>query len=232
MLKCLSCNFISNNYRFCEGCGRKLDFSFDKKSTELNEDSSRFLEESILAVESIFYTENVQSHQLEIGHTSLDLTSIAKDTGIYIIEGMQWQNINPEIKNRCFFSDILLTLTLSLLFVSGTFAVVPFSAVTFFKLWVSGFIFVSFILWVIFPFLTGATVFSILTLKAGLFKDNTDLLKGNLGSLFFLFLFVQLYIFLPFLLLEVIMSVKNKGYVPLAMKIAGVDFLMRVGGDY
>jgi len=199
MMKCGHCYKINNNYRYCEGCGRELVAVTVEKYEPLPEGSTKFLEEAVFAVESIFFPENVTSRQLDISSTALNLNEIVKDAGIYIIDEMQWQDIGDSEKKRCFFSDVFLTFVLSLIFVSIATAVSAFSFLTFFKLWISGFIFVSFVLWVIFPFLTGATVFSLSVFKTGLFRDKNNSVKGSMYPLILLFLFVQLYVFLPFL---------------------------------
>jgi hypothetical protein len=230
-MKCVHCTLDNNNYRFCEGCGRPLVFVKKEKCKELPDYSTKFLDEAVRAVESIFCAQGVQTANIDINSTALNLHEIAKDNGILIIDNMQWEKMKNESKKKVFFNDNLLCILFCTIFVTGSMAVSSFSFLSLIKFWISGYIFISFFLWVIFPFLTGATVSTLSLFRAGLFSDNKSL-KGNLSSLIILFIFIQLYIFPPILLIEYIAFIKNPGYVPFIIRISGIDFLMRTGGDY
>jgi len=233
IMECSHCKYLSNNYRFCEGCGREIEKPVITKFEELPEGSTRFLDEAVKAVEKIFFPDNsIESARIDIGAATLNIHEIVKVSGIYIIDDMQWQSIGNDEKKGCFFKDVFLLVGLSFIFVAVAALISAFSLPAILKFWISGFIFISFTLWFIFPFLSGATVFSISKYRSGLFTDNKYSVKGTVYPLILLFLFMQLYIFLPFLIVEYLISVKKPEYIPFAIKVAGVDFLMRTGGDY
>ncbi len=231
MMKCSHCSLLNNNYRYCEGCGRPLTREQKKKYEKLPENSTKFLDEAVAAVESIFFSESVGEAQLEISSSALNLHDIVKSSGIMIIDDKQWEKVKASECRKIFFNDVFLTIILSAVFAGSSMIVSGLTLLAFSKLWVLAHIFISFFLWVIFPFLTGSTFSALMLFRSGLFSDNKSV-KGSLQSLVILFLFLQLYIFLPILLMEYLLTIKKMDYIPFILRVSGVDFLIRTGGDY
>ncbi|HSW60836.1 MAG TPA: hypothetical protein VLJ60_08560, partial [bacterium] len=161
----------------------------------------------------------------------INMSEISKESGIFIIDDSQWKDVEGKIKLSCFFGETALAYILSfILSVIGIFLGSAGFEMTF-KLFFTCYILVSFLQWFIVPYLTGSTVVAFAGHRCGLFVDRKSSVRGRPGLLLMLSLFMSLHSLIPFFLIEYLLAAKIKSYVPVALKITGIDYLKHVGGD-
>jgi len=231
MISCPHCGFENNNYFFCAGCGRGIPVKKKSVFTKLPESSTRFLEEAVNTIERVFYTDNSIHTTLDMNTQLINMSEISKESGIFIIDDAQWKDVEGKIKLSCFFGETALAYILS--FVLSLIGVMLGSAgieMTF-KLFFTCYILVSFLQWFIFPYISGSTVVAFAGHRCGLFVDRKFSVRGRPGLLLILSLFMFLHSFVPFFLIEYLLAAKIKSYVPVALKITGIDYLKKIGGD-
>lgn len=232
MISCPHCGYDNNNYFFCAGCGRSIPQAKQSKIfSRLPESSTRFLEEVVNTIEKVFYVDNSIHTTLDMNTQIINMSEISKESGIFIIDDAQWKDVEGKIKLSCFFGETALAYILS--FVLSIIGVVLGSAgleMTF-KLFFTCYILVSFLQWFIFPYMSGSTVVAFAGHRCGLFVDRKFSVRGRPGLLLILALFMSLHSFFPFFLFEYLLAAKIKSYVPLALKITGIDYLKKIGGD-
>jgi hypothetical protein len=231
MISCSHCGFENNNYFFCAGCGKTLTVRKKNVFSRLPESSTRFLEEVVNTIEKVFYVDNSIHTTLDMNTQIINMSEISKESGIFIIDDSQWKDVEGKIKLSCFFGETALAYILSfILSVIGIFLGSAGFEMTF-KLFFTCYILVSFLQWFIVPYLTGSTVVAFAGHRCGLFVDRKSSVRGRPGLLLMLSLFMSLHSLIPFFLIEYLLAAKIKSYVPVALKITGIDYLKHVGGD-
>ena len=227
---CRHCGYINNNHFFCSGCGRELKFESKPEFEKLPENSTIFLNEVKKTIDRLFHEETaIQS--LEVTKVGLSISDIARESGVMIIDGGQWKEPDRKVRISCFYADISLTYILSLALSILAAVVGSAGSEILMKMFFSSYIFCAFMLWFIFPFISGLTAFSFIGYRCGIFKDGQVSVRGNVTALMMLFVVVVFYSFPPFFLIEYIVATRFEKYVPAAQKAAGVDYLLKIGGE-
>lgn len=228
---CKYCGYINNNYFICSGCGRELRQAKKEKFEKLPESSTIFLNEVKKSIDKVFSQKGGMTPSIEFNSSGLSISDISKESGILLIDNSQWHETDSGTKKTCFYGEILTTYILSL-FLSLTAAFAISAGVTIFlKLFFASYILIAILLWFIFPFMFGVTAFAFVSHGCGLFKDSANSVKNSTVTLLVLFVMVMFYSFLPVFLIEYFLASKFSSYIPVAMKVAGVDYLMKTGGD-
>lgn len=228
---CGHCGYLNNNYFYCSGCGLELKKSAQKGFEKLPENSTVFLHEVKRTIDKMFPSQTTGAPSIQINKTGLSIFEISKESGVFLIDNSQWKDVDHKMKVNCFYSDISLTYILSLLL--SIIAAYGSSAgsMIFLKIFFASYILSAFLLWFVFPFMTGVSAFSFLGYKCGMFKDSSTSVKGSVATLLVLFIIVMFYSFAPFFLIEYLVASKSDKYVPAAIKAAGVDYFLKIGGE-
>lgn len=230
-IRCNHCEFENNNYKYCSACGRELVLKKRNSFVKLPEGSAKFLVEVVNTIERVFYPEDITAPNIEIKNSAISMTEIARESGIFIIDNNQWKDVDKKTKTSCFYAEISITYILSLILAGiGFFAGSTGIDMTL-KMFFTCFIFISFLLWFIFPYIAGSTVFAFSKFRCGLFVEKKQSVSGKPLLLLILFMFVMVYSFLPFFLFEYMLSSKLGNYTPAALKITGIDYLEKIGGN-
>jgi len=230
-MKCVHCSYENNNFSFCEGCGRPLLKRAGEKFSKLPEESTKFLDEVINTIERSFFSEEIVQNTLDVKTSIINISDISRESGILIIDRSQWKETEKKKKSASFYGEIILSYFLSLIMSGITFFAGLSGIEILVKLFVTCFFLVSFLQWFIIPFLTGSTVIAFSNYKCGLFIDKYVSVRGKSSVLFILFIFMSLYLFIPFTIIDLVMARYIKSYIPAALKIAGVDYLEKTGGE-
>ena len=231
MINCPHCGYDNNNYFFCAGCGRSIPVKKKSVFNKLPESSTKFLEEAVNTIERVFYIDNSIHTTLDMNTQIINMSEISKESGIFIIDDAQWKDVEGKVKLACFFGETALAYILSLILsLIGVFIGSIGLEMTF-KLFFTCYILVSFLQWFIVPYLTGSTVVAFAGHRCGLFIERKFSVRDHPAVLLIMALFMSLHSFVPFFLIEYLLAAKIKSYVPVALKITGIDYLRKIGGD-
>lgn len=232
MMKCSHCDYVNTNYSFCAGCGRELALKEKAPFVKLPDSSTKFLTEVIKTIEKIFSPDEMMNATLDMDTQMINMSDISKESGIFIIDDSQWKEVDAKVRLNSFFGETAVAYILSLILVLTGAILGPSGAEMTFKLFFTCYIFVSFLQWFIFPYLTGSTVTAFAGYRCSLFVDKKLSVRGKAGLLLILSIFMVLYSFVPFFLIEYVVASKIKCYVPVALKITGIDYLENIGGNH
>jgi len=228
---CRHCGYPNNNHFFCAGCGYEMTFEESAGFEKLPENSTVFLREVRKTIDTVFPPRVVTTPALEVTKIGLSILDISKEGGVLFIDNCQWKEPDRKTKISCFYADISMTYILALLLsIIAALAGSAGSAILL-KVFFASYIFCAFILWFFFPFMAGLTAFSFIGYRCGMFKDNANSVKGSVSTLLVLFVVVVFYSFPPVFLIEYLIAARFEKYVPVAQKVAGVNYLLKIGGD-
>ncbi len=229
---CDHCGFHNTNLRYCGGCGRKLAEKIEKKFSKLPEGSTVFINEVVNTIERVFRSQEIVTPILENSETvvSVSFSEIGKESGILYIDGDQWIKPDKHDKRSAFFGDIALTYLLSAILVAVAFYLIPVKPMLAIKIFYSCYIFITLFLWLIFPLVTGSTAVSFISEGLSFFKENRTV-KGKFFTLLTLSILMMLYSFFPLFFLEYLLMSLMKDYMPLALKVSGISYLKKTGGQ-
>jgi hypothetical protein len=230
-MKCVHCCYENNNFLFCGGCGRPLLKKAGEKFSKLPEESTKFLDEVINTIERSFYSEEIVQNTLDVKTNIINISDISKESGILIIDRYQWKETEKRTKIASFYSELVLSYFLSSIMTGVVFFTGLSGIEITIKLFVVCFFLVSFLQWFIIPFIAGSTVIAFSNYNCGLFADLNKSVRGKSSTLFILFIFMSLYLFIPFTIIDLVLTRYIKSYIPAALKIAGVDYLEKTGGE-
>jgi|GEM_PF-2907450 len=227
---CRHCGFHNTNDRYCGGCGRKLVDEVQKKFAKLPEGSTVFISEVINTIERVFRSQEIVTPSLENSQPGISFSEIAKESGILYIDGDQWVKPKGHEKRTAFFGDVVLTYFLSMILAVAVFYVIPMNTILAIKIFYACYIFITILLWFIFPLVTGSAAVSLISGDLSFFKDSRSV-RGKFFTLLVLALFMVLYSFFPLFLIEYLTMSLMKDYMPLALKVAGISYLKKTGGQ-
>jgi len=230
MIKCSHCDYLNNNYNFCAGCGKEIHIKKKSAFAKLPEGSRRFIDEVVRTIDKVFYPDETIHTTLDMNTQIINMSEISMESGIFIIDDSQWKEADKKAKLNSFFGEISLAYILSLVLSGIGFMLGSSNPEMIFKLFFVCYIFVSFLLWFIFPYLAGTTVTAFAGYRCALFVDRKMSVRGRTTVLLTLSIFMFLHSFLPFFLIEYLLASKIKSYVPVAFKITGIDYLQKFGG--
>lgn len=208
-----------------------MTFEEPGRFEKLPENSTIFLKEVKKTIDKVFPPKVVTTPSLEVTKIGLSILDISKEGGVLFIDNCQWKEPDRKTEISCFYADISMTYILALLL--SIIAALAGSAGSeiLMKVFFASYIFCAFILWFLFPFMTGLTAFSFIGYRCGMFKDNSISVRGNASTLLILFVVVVFYSFPPVFLIEYVIAARFEKYEPVAQKVAGVDYLLKIGGD-
>ncbi|MGI6395299.1 MAG: hypothetical protein ACOX2F_11335 [bacterium] len=231
MTQCPHCEFEGNNFFYCAGCGREIQIEKQQVFSKLPENSTKFLSEAVKTIEEVFCANSDIEATLDMDTQIISMSEISKESGIFIVDNAQWEEAEGNVKLNCFFGETALSYAFSIaLTLISVFAGLTGTEMIF-KLFFTCYILASFLQWFVFPFFAGTTVAAFAGYGCGLFIEQKSSVKGHSVLLLTLTLFMSLYSLFPFFFLEYFLASKIKNYVPVALKITGVDYLKKIGGN-
>jgi len=143
---------INESSFVCLGCGRTVEIESEQKKDAFLDKKIDFMSEVIGIIDNTYPKEGIVSSEVS-DSLSIDVSKIAFEEGIMIIEGEKYRDVEEISAYRAFLGDILCSVLFPLVFALGFDFIIHVDLIALIKVYFVAYFIVSFFIWFLFPLL-------------------------------------------------------------------------------
>lgn len=224
MIQCRSCGYENTNRYYCGGCGRPLESGAESTLSSPEPRRPNFLLELTATLERVFPSAPDDfSPTLPETSPSVDLAPLAEEDGIVMHGNARFRFVNGSAMARLFFGEILVVVTVAVLFgvVARLFGALPVLGSI--KLYFGTFMLFSLLTWCFFPLALGGTPVAVTFGDVRLVKETGETIRGDISTALLLWLVSLLYSLFPLIFAEYLyFTIARDHYQSLLFQVTGV----------